>query len=626
MNTVTQSLTDDRDLLRIVACGSVDDGKSTLIGRLLVETGSVPDDQLETLALLSRRFGTTGDDLDYALLLDGLESEREQGITIDVAYRYFGTSRRAFVVADTPGHIQYTRNMVTGASNADLAVLLVDARSGLTNQTMRHTRLVALLGIRHVLLVVNKMDLADFSAGVFSSVYASYQAFAADVGIERIVAVPVSARHGDNVVDSSVRMPWYEGLSVLRCLESIEVRAKDEGAAARFVVQSAIRGSEDFRSVAGFVAAGKIAAGDDVTIVRSGQQTKIGRIVTLDGDLAGADQGEAISLVLSDHTDVGRGDMIVPSHALPERADQFAAHLVWFEEAPLLPGRSHYLRLGTQIVSASVTALKHKVDIETGAHIAARTLNINEIGYCNFSTSDPIAFDSYAACRATGAFILIDRISARTVGAGFIDFALQRAANIRWQHSAIDKVARARMKAQKPAVVWLTGLPGAGKSTILCIVEKRLTALGFHTYLLDGDNLRKGLNRDLGFTDADRVENVRRAGHVAHLMLDAGLIVLCAFISPFRAERRAVRELMDPGEFIEVFVDTPLEVCMERDPKGLYAKARAGKVSHVTGVDSPYERSEQVEIVVDTTKHTAEELAERIVDEVVARNVAEPRQ
>ena len=613
--------TSDRELLRFVACGSVDDGKSTLIGRLLIETGSVSDDQLAALAKLSRRYGTTGDDLDCALLLDGLESEREQGITIDVAYRYFGTKRRAFVVADTPGHEQYTRNMVTGASNADVALLLVDVRHGLADQTMRHSRIAALLGIRHIVLVANKMDLVDFSEPAFAELEKSYREFAASLGFAAVAAVPVSARDGDNVASNSARMPWYKGPTVLELLETIDPAADAKATPPRYVVQSVIRADNDFRGLAGFVASGSFAIGDTVALGRSGESANIARIVTFDGDQDRAETGQAVTLVLDRHRDAGRGDILAPAEAAPQITDQFAAHLVWLDEAALLPGRTYMLRLGTQSVSAAVTSLRHKVEIETGGKSAGRTLELNDIGFCNIATATPVALDPYADNRATGAFILIDRTSGATVGAGMVAFSLRRASNVQWQDFKVNKATRALMKAQRPCIVWFTGLSGAGKSTIMNLVEQQLVQRGFHTYALDGDNVRHGLNQDLGFTDADRVENVRRVGHVAKLMVDAGLVVLCAFISPFEAERKMVRDLVEPGEFFEVFVDTPLSVCLDRDPKGLYAKARAGKVQHVTGLDSPYERPEHPELRLLTDAKSAEDLASDVIAELGRRGI-----
>lgn len=608
-------------LLRLVACGSVDDGKSTLIGRLLMETGSVPEDQLMALSRLSRRYGTTGDDLDCALLLDGLESEREQGITIDVAYRYFSTPRRTFIVADTPGHEQYTRNMVTGASNADLAVLLVDVRHGVTIQTMRHSRIVALLGIRHILLVINKMDLVGFDQASFAAVDEAYRKFASSLGFDIIETVPVSARFGDNVTKRSGVTSWYNGLTVIEYLEKAAGGRASRTLPFRYLVQSVTRGERDFRGLAGVVASGCVAEGDEVMVARSGQAARVARILTYDGDLERAEAGDAVTVVLDRHSDVGRGDVIAHPADTPQVVDQFAAHLVWFDETSLLPGRTYLMRIGMHVLGATVTALKHRIHIESGDKIAGRTLNLNDIGFCNIAVATSVALDAYADNKATGAFILIDRESAATVGAGMIEFPLRRATNIQPQHFEVDKAVRGRMKSQRPCIIWFTGLPGAGKSTIMNLVERRLTRRGIHTYALDGDNMRHGLSRDLGFTDADRVENIRRAGEVAKLMVDAGLVVLCAFISPFRAERKMVRDLVGAGEFVEIYVDTPLEICIARDPKGLYAKARTGKVQHVTGLDSPYEKPETPELHILTAESSAEGLADHIVEELERRGV-----
>jgi bifunctional enzyme CysN/CysC len=610
-----------RDLMRFVACGSVDDGKSTLIGCLLAETGAVPVDQIEALKQYSRKFGRAGDKLDYALLLDGLEAEREQGITIDVAYRYFSTPRRAFLVADTPGHEQYTRNMATGASHAEVALILVDARNGITTQTYRHTRISALLGIRQVLLVVNKMDLVGFAQASFRAIRAAYNAFAEPLGIA-VTAIPAVATEGDNVVRKSARMPWYAGPTVLDWLDRVEVAPRDEGP-LRFWVQGVNRPDGDFRGYAGYVASGAVKPGDEVLIARSGQRTRVARIVSFDGDLSRAQTGSSVMLTLTDQLDVARGDMIVHPDALAVVADQFAAHLIWLDETHLLPGRTYTLRLGTQTAAASVTLLKYKVDVTTGAKTATRVLESNEIGFCNLSTTAPIALDAYADNRATGAFILIDRISARTIAAGMVTFALRRAANVRQQRFGVGKALRAHMKAQRPCILWFTGLPGAGKSTIMNLVEQRLAERSVHTYALDGDNLRRDLNRDLGFTDFDRVENIRRAGEVARLMIDAGLVVLCAFVSPFRAERRMVRELVGADEFVEIFVDTPLEICIERDPKGLYAKARTQVLRNVTGIDSPYEPPEHADLRVETVGRTAEAAADEVFAELRRRRIVQ---
>ncbi len=615
----TVSIGVSRDLLRFVACGSVDDGKSTLIGRLIAETGAISVDQLEALKQWSRKFGSAGEKLDYALLLDGLEAEREQGITIDVAYRYFSTPRRAFLVADTPGHEQYTRNMATGASNAEVALILVDARNGLTSQTCRHTRIAALLGIRQVLLVVNKMDLVGFAESTFAAIRDEYEAFAASLGLAADSA-PTVAPDGDNVVRKSGQMLWYTGPTVLRWLERVEV-AQRRDVPLRFWVQGVNRPNGSFRGYAGIVASGAIAVGDQIMVAGSGQKTCVAGIVTFDGDLGRAETGSAVTLAFSDQLDVARGDMIVRSDTPPAVTDQFAAHLIWLDEMHLLPGRTYTLRLGTQAVAASVTALKHKVDVTTGASTASRVLEANEIGFCNLATAQPVVLDPYADNRATGAFVLVDRISARTVAAGMVAFALRRAGNVREQRFGVDKILRAHIKAQRPCILWFTGLPGAGKSTILNLVEQRLAERGMHTYALDGDNLRRGLNRDLGFTDFDRVENIRRAGEVARLMVDAGLVVLCAFVSPFRAERRMVRELVGPEEFLEVFVDTPIEVCMERDPKGLYAKARNHAVTNLTGVDSPYELPEHAELCLKTVGREPQAVADDVLLELRRRGI-----
>ncbi|MFZ5692326.1 MAG: adenylyl-sulfate kinase [Pseudomonadota bacterium] len=611
----------ERDHLRFLACGAVDDGKSTLIGRLMVETGSVPDDLMANLVHLSKKFGTTGEDLDYALLLDGLEAEREQGITIDVAYRYFGTPKRAFIVADTPGHEQYTRNMVTGASNAEFALLLVDAKAGLTRQTLRHSRILSLLGIRRVLLVVNKMDLVDCREAPFNAIRDEYQVLASQLAFENVAAIPVIARDGDNIVRRSENMPWYKGPTVLQHLENVPISTHQHEQPARFHVQSVVRTESGGRGYAGFMSSGAFSRGDTIIVGRSRRPSTIKDIYVYPGAVDHIETGQAATIELADQVDVSRGDIFAPADAAPEVADQFAAHLVWLNEHPMLPGRTYSLRIGTHTVAATITALKYGTDIETGEHAAAAKLDINDIGFCNIATTEPVAFDPYARNRETGAFILIDRQTGATVGAGMVDFALYRASNLVRQSYEIDKAFRAKMKGQSPATIWFTGLPSAGKSTILNLVEQKLSRRGIHTYALDGDNLRLGLNRDLGFTEADRVENVRRAGEVARLMVDAGLVVLCAFVSPFRNERQSVRERHEPGEFIEVFVDTPLAVCEQRDPKGLYAKARAGKAFHVTGIDSPYEPPLEPEIRLRTETGTPDEMAEQVIAEMVRRGV-----
>ena len=600
------------DLLRFITCGSVDDGKSTLIGRLLHDCGLVPDDQLAALEADSRRVGTQGGDIDYALLVDGLAAEREQGITIDVAYRYFATPRRSFIVADTPGHEQYTRNMVTGASTADAAVVLVDARKGVLTQTRRHSWLVHLLGIRSIVVTVTKMDLVDYDHDAFDGIVADYAAFARDIGIERFDAIPVSGFKGDNVAHRSNAMPWFEGSPLLETLERLPVMtAQPRG--FRMPVQWVNRPDQDFRGFAGLIAAGSVRPGEEVRVLPSGRTSKIARIVTADGDLDRALAGQSVTVTLADEVDCARGDVIAAADDAPGQADQFEATLVWLGEEPLLPGRGYWLKLATQSVTATVHAPKYEINVNTQEHLAARTLGLNGIGVVELATDAPLVFEPYADSRTLGGFILIDKLTNATVACGMVHFALRRSQNIHWQAIEISREAHARQKNQKPVVVWLTGLSGAGKSTIANLVEKKLHALGKHSFLLDGDNIRHGLSRDLGFTDADRIENIRRVGEVAKLMADAGLIVITAFISPFRAERELVRQMLPEGEFIEVFVDAPLEEAERRDVKGLYAKARSGELKNFTGIDSPYEAPEEPELRIDTTKVSAEEAAERIV-------------
>ena len=609
----------ERDLLRFLTCGSVDDGKSTLIGRLLYDAGLIPDDQLAALEQDSRKHGTTGDDIDLALLVDGLQAEREQGITIDVAYRYFRTARRSFIVADTPGHEQYTRNMATGASNSDAAVILIDARKGVLTQTRRHSYICSLLGIRHVAVAVNKIDLVDFSRERFDQIVADYDGFARSLGFASLTPIPLSARFGDNVMQRSKRLGWYEGPTLIEYLEDLDVESEPAARPFRFPVQWVNRPNPDFRGFAGTVASGSIRRGDRVAVAASGQESRIARIVTADGELTEARAGEAVTLTLAEEIDVARGDLLAQADSRPEVADQFAAHVLWMAAEPMLPERSYLLRIGTKHVLARVTRLKHRVDVTTLEHIAAETLAMNETGFCNLSTATPVAFDAYAENRETGAFILIDRFTNATVAAGMVAFGLRRATNVHRQSVLVDKSARVQLNAHRPAILWFTGLSGSGKSTIANVVERELHARGVHTYMLDGDNVRHGLSRDLGFTDADRVENIRRVGEVAKLFVDAGLIVICSFISPFRAERRMVRELVEAGEFIEVFVDTPLEECIRRDPKGLYARAREGKIKHFTGIDSPYETPESPEIVVRTGESSAEQAAREIVERLRER-------
>jgi bifunctional enzyme CysN/CysC len=604
----------DRDQLAVLTCGSVDDGKSTLIGRLLLDASLVFDDHAAALARDSKTHGTVAGDIDPALLVDGLEAEREQGITIDVAYRYFGAARRRFVVADTPGHKDYTRNMVTGASTSDLAILLVDAGKGLLEQTRRHAFLCSLLGIRHFVLAVNKMDLIGFDEHRFREIEESFERFARRFSGSTIIAIPTSALFGDNVVRGSARTPWYAGPPLLEYLETVAVEGKPEADPLRLPVQYVSRPDPNFRGYAGTIASGSLHKGADILIPRTGVRSRIARIVTMDGELETAPAADAVTVVLADPIDVSRGDIISSLDNPPQRADAFAAHLVWMADAPLLPGRSYLLKAGAQTVGAMVTELKYRIDIGSFEHLAAKELHLNEIAFVNVATVEPICFDPYDENRDTGGFILIDRHTNATVAAGLIRFGLRRAANTYFQTFEVTKDARARLNAQKPALLWFTGLSGAGKSTIANNLEKKLHALGKHTFVLDGDNVRHGLNRDLGFTEADRVENIRRVAEVAKLFVDAGLITLVAFISPFRAEREMARGLVVPGEFIEIFVDTPLEACEQRDPKGLYQKARRGELRNFTGLDSPYEPPTDPELILDALNESADDLADRIVD------------
>jgi bifunctional enzyme CysN/CysC len=607
---------EEKGMLRFITCGSVDDGKSTLIGRLLWDSKLIFEDQLAALKADSKKVGTQGDEIDYALLLDGLQAEREQGITIDVAYRFFSTDKRKFIVADTPGHEQYTRNMVTGASTAEVAVILIDARKGVLTQTRRHSYLVSLVGIRNVVLAINKMDLVDYSPEIFDRICAEYQEFAADLGFGQISCIPISALKGDNILHPSDRTPWYQGQTLMATLETIVVADDSAGKPFRMPVQWVNRPDLNFRGFAGTIASGSIRPGDAVVVPASGQISTVARIVTMDGDLEEAVSGQAVTLTLDDEIDISRGDLLSSPEARPAHADQFEAHLVWMHEEPLLPGRGYLLKTGATSAMVQVTDLKYKINVNTLQHEAGKTLALNEVGVCNISISKAISFDPYQENRGTGNFVLIDRFTNATVGAGMIDFALRRATNIHWQSIDINKKARAELKGQKPKVLWFTGLSGAGKSTIANLVEKKLHSQGKHTYTLDGDNVRHGLNRDLGFTDADRVENIRRIGETAKLFVDAGMIVLVSFISPFKSERQMARDLLEPGEFVEVYVNTPLETCEERDPKGLYKKARAGELKNFTGIDSDYEAPENPEIVVGAGGESAELLAELIVREV----------
>ncbi len=604
----------DAALLRFITCGSVDDGKSTLIGRLLHDARLASDDELAALAAASRQAGRQGQDPDFALLVDGLAAEREQGITIDVAYRFFATGKRRFIVADTPGHEQYTRNMVTGASTADLAVILVDARKGILMQTRRHSFLVRLLGIRHVVLAVNKMDLVAYDQARFAAIAGEYGAFARSIGIETFTALPVSALHGDNVIRASANMPWHAGASLLEQLEQAEVDVEvAQQRPLRLPVQWVNRPDQDFRGYAGLITAGTVRPGDAVRVLPSGRTTTVQRIATFDGDLGVAVAGQSVTLCLAEAVDCGRGDVIVRADDPPDVADQFEATIVWMADEPLLPGRPYWLKLATQAATAVVHGLKYQVNVNTLERLAARTLSLNAIGVATLGTDRPLVFEPYEADRTLGGFILVDKLSNATVGAGMLRFALRRSQNVHWQALDVSREKHAALKHQQPAVLWLTGLSGAGKSTIANLVEKKLVAMGRHSFLLDGDNVRHGLSRDLGFTDADRVENIRRVGEVARLMTDAGLIVIAAFISPFRAERAMVREMMAAGEFIEIFIDTPLAAAETRDAKGLYRKARAGLLRNFTGIDSPYEAPENPEIRIDTTRLSPEQAAELIV-------------
>ena len=614
-----------KELLRFLTCGSVDDGKSTLIGRLLYDTKQIFDDQLSALESDSRKHGTQGEGIDFALLVDGLSAEREQGITIDVAYRFFASEKRKFIVADTPGHEQYTRNMVTGASTADLAVLLVDARKGVLTQTRRHSYLAQLLGIRHFIVAVTKMDLVDFDQVAFDSITADYRVFAESIGISDWVPIPLSGLGGDNVSERSSRMSWFDGPTLLEHLDTVPLdAAADARKPLRLPVQWVNRPDQSFRGFTGQIASGSVVRSQDIRVLPSGRTTRIERIVTADGDLEEAVAGQSVTVTFTHEVDCSRGDVIAAADAPPEVADQFEATIVWMDEHEMLPGRGYWLKIGSQTVTATVQHPKYEVNVNTLEHLAAQTLELNSIGVATVATDREIVFEPYAVesdspNRALGGFILIDKLTNATVAAGMLHFALRRALNIHRQPLEVSRETHAALKGQKPVVLWFTGLSGSGKSTIANIVEKKLAARGRHTFLLDGDNVRHGLNRDLGFTEADRIENIRRVGEVARLMADAGLIVLTAFISPFRAEREIVRNMLPEGEFIEVFIDTPLTDAEKRDPKGLYAKARAGEIKNFTGIDSPYEVPEDAEIVIDTLAMSAEEAAERIIAKLIER-------
>jgi bifunctional enzyme CysN/CysC len=610
----------NKSMLRFITCGSVDDGKSTLIGRLLYDSKLIFEDQLAALEADSKRVGTQGQNIDFALLVDGLAAEREQGITIDVAYRFFSTDKRKFIVADTPGHEQYTRNMVTAASTADLAVILIDARQGVLTQTKRHSYLVHLLGIRDVVVAITKMDLVDYAQQRFDDIVADYHAFAQSIGIEQFTPIPISGLNGDNITTKSERMPWYTGPALLPFLENVPVDGEHRAAQPfRMAVQWVNRPNLDFRGFSGWIESGTVKPGDSIRVLPSGRISKIQTIVTFDGTLEKAVAGQSVTLTLADEVDCSRGDLIVAADAPLEVADQFEATVVWMDEQEMLPGRPYRFKLGTSIATATITKPKYQIDVDTIAHVAADTLALNAIGVCNLSLDRPLPFDAYENNPDLGGFILIDRITNRTVAAGMIHFALRRSHNIHWQSIDIGRDSHSAQKNQKPALLWFTGLSGSGKSTIANLVERKLFALGKHSFLLDGDNIRHGLNRDLGFTDADRVENIRRVGEVAKLMTNAGLIVLTAFISPFRSERNMVRQLMTNGDFVEIFIDTPLAIAEERDVKGLYRKARAGQLKNFTGIDSPYEPPQHPDIHIDTTRVTPEKAADDIVEFVLGK-------
>jgi len=603
-----------KSLLRFITCGSVDDGKSTLIGRLLYDSKMIFEDQLASLEADSKRVGTQGQNIDFALLVDGLAAEREQGITIDVAYRFFSTPKRKFIVADTPGHEQYTRNMVTGASTADLAVILIDARKGVLTQTRRHSYLANLIGVRHIVLAINKMDLVDYDQATYDRILADYRAFAKDIGITEFQAIPISGLGGDNITSHSGNTPWYDGPYLLEYLETVELDStSDQAKPFRMPVQWVNRPNLDFRGFSGMVSTGTIKPGDAIRVLPSGKTSTVARVVTLDGDLDKAIAGQSVTLTLADEVDCSRGDVIATADNPPQVADQFEATIVWMADTDMLPGRPYWLKLGTQTVTASVHAPKHQIDVNTLEHLAAKTLGLNAIGVATVTTERPLVFEPYEANRDLGGFILIDKLTNATVAAGMLHFSLRRSQNVHWQATDTTREARAALKIQKPAVLWFTGLSGAGKSTIANVVERKLTHMRRHAFLLDGDNVRHGLNKDLGFTDADRIENVRRVGEVAKLMTDAGLIVITAFISPFRAEREMVRQMMAPGEFIEVHIDTSLAEAEKRDVKGLYKKARAGELKNFTGIDSPYEAPESPEIRIDTSNLTPDQAADLII-------------
>ncbi|WP_018687305.1 sulfate adenylyltransferase subunit CysN [Ahrensia kielensis] len=613
---------EEKSLLRFITCGSVDDGKSTLIGRLLYESKMIFEDQLASLEADSKKSGTQGDQIDFALLVDGLASEREQGITIDVAYRFFSTEKRKFIVADTPGHEQYTRNMATGASTADLAIILIDARKGILTQTRRHSFIASSVGIRNVVLAVNKMDLVDYDQQTFNDIDVAYRAFAETLNADfNIMTIPLSALAGDNVVERGENLSWYSGPTLMQHLEDVAIDEVDQALPFRLPVQWVNRPNLDFRGFAGQIASGTIKPGDKIKVLPSAKESTVKSIVTMDGELDEAVAGQSITLTLNDEIDISRGDLICKAEQPAEIGSQFEAKIIWMSDEKMFPGRTYIMKCGTSNAQATLATPKYKIDVNTMAHEATRNLMLNEIGICNVSLDRNIAFDPYSANRETGGFILIDKMSNATVGMGMLNFALRRSANVHWQATEVNKEARAGLKGQKPCVLWFTGLSGSGKSTIANVLEKKLTSAGYHTMLLDGDNVRHGLNKDLGFTDTDRVENVRRVAEVSSLMVDAGLITLVSFISPFEAERRMARAMVKEGEFIEVFVDTPLSVAEERDVKGLYKKARAGEIKNFTGIDSAYEVPENADMTVNTTSLTAEQSADAIIADLAKRGI-----
>ena len=606
---------EEKSLLRFITCGSVDDGKSTLIGRMLYESHMLFDDQLSSLEADSKKIGTQGDNIDFALLVDGLAAEREQGITIDVAYRFFSTDKRKYIVADTPGHEEYTRNMATGASTADIAIILVDAEQGVLTQTRRHSFIVSMVGVKKVLLAINKLDLVDYSEEVYNNIVSEYQEFANNaLNIDSITPIPISALMGDNVVHKSQNTPWYNGQTIMQYLETVEVHDQKISQSFRMPIQWVNRPNSEFRGFSGLIASGKIKSGEEVKILPGGKKSSIKDIVTWSGNLESASAGQSVTVTLDDEIDISRGDVMISAKSSCGESDQFQAHVLWMNDDAMMPGRQYLLKSNTQSATLTLGKLKHKIDVNTLEHLPAKILQLNEIGVCNLSLDKRIAFDPYEENQTMGGFIIIDRMSNNTVGMGLIDFALRRSENIHWQKMDVSKESRAKQKLQTPKVIWFTGLSGSGKSSIANILEKKLQSLGRHTITLDGDNIRHGLNRDLGFTEADRVENIRRVGELAKLMLDSGLICITSFISPFESERSMARTLVSENEFIEVFVDTPLSVCEQRDVKGLYAKARAGEIPNFTGISSPFEAPKNPEIRIDTTNISAEEAANQIVE------------